>query len=129
MAKLFDLATARQTLEELRPLLFELAALIRQMRRETPDEEQLSAAAAWGRAEPGLIAHGLRVARYGEIIALIGQSGARLQDPVTGLIDFPARLNGREVLLCWRLGEEEIAWYHDVEAGFRGRKKLDPSGW
>ena len=126
MAKLFDRVTAQSKVEELRPLLFELATLIRRMQREAPDEEQLSAAAAWGRTQPALIAHGLRVARYGEIIALIGLSGAQLKDPETGLIDFPARLDGREVLLCWRLGEEQIAWYHDAESGFRGRKKLEP---
>ena len=124
MTRLFDRVTAQRAVEELRPLLFELAALIRQMRREPPDDEKLAAAGAWGRAGPALIAHGLRVAHYGEIAALIGASGARLKDPETGLVDFPARLDGREVLLCWRLGEERIAWYHDAEAGFRGRKPL-----
>src|SRR6185369_7768552 len=126
MATLFDRDSAQRTLAELRPLLFELAALVRRMKRESPDEEALSAAAAWGKAGPPLIAHGLRVARYGELVAIIGRSGSQLKDPETGLIDFPARLDGREVLLCWRLGEEEIAWYHDAEAGFRGRKKLLP---
>jgi hypothetical protein len=126
MGKLFDRESAQHAVNELRPLLFELAALIRQMRREAPAEEKLNAAAAWGRTEPSLVRHGLRVARYGELIALIGRSGAQLKDPETGLIDFPAQLRGREVLLCWRLGEEQIAWYHDEESGYRGRKKLEP---
>ena len=124
MTKRFDRVTAQSKVDDLRPLLFELAALIRRMKNEAPAEEQLRAAAAWGRTHPALITHGLRVARYGEVIALIGESGAQLKDPETGLLDFPATLNGRDVLLCWRLGEEQIAWYHDAEAGFRGRRKL-----
>lgn len=47
-----------------------------------------------------------------------------LRDPETGLIDFPSELAGREVFLCWRLGEDDVAHWHDVEAGFLGRKPL-----
>jgi Uncharacterized conserved protein len=44
-----------------------------------------------------------------------------------GLIDFPALLEGREVLLCWKEGEERVSHYHSWEDGFRGRKPL-PEG-
>jgi hypothetical protein len=47
-----------------------------------------------------------------------------LRDPETGLLDFPAELDGREVFLCWRAGEQEVAYWHDVEAGFAGRQPL-----
>ncbi len=47
-----------------------------------------------------------------------------LRDIETGLIDFPALANGRQIWLCWRLGEEEIAWWHELEAGFAGRRPL-----
>ncbi|MBI4374984.1 MAG: DUF2203 domain-containing protein [Elusimicrobia bacterium] len=40
------------------------------------------------------------------------------------LVDFPARLGGREVYLCWRLGEKEITHYHGTDEGFSERKKL-----
>ncbi|WP_409344711.1 DUF2203 domain-containing protein [Paenibacillus sp. MBLB4367] len=50
--------------------------------------------------------------------------GAELKDIESGLVDFPALLEGREVLLCWRQGEERILYYHGVEDGFRGRKPL-----
>ncbi len=40
------------------------------------------------------------------------------------LVDFPYRLDGREVYLCWKLGEKKISHYHDLAGGFAGRKKL-----
>ncbi len=41
------------------------------------------------------------------------------------LIDFPAVADGREVLLCWLEGEPELGWYHPVELGFMGRRRID----
>jgi hypothetical protein len=50
--------------------------------------------------------------------------GVQLKDPHTGLVDFPAWMDGHEVLLCWRLGEEKVAYWHEIETGFAGRKQL-----
>jgi len=50
--------------------------------------------------------------------------GAELKDVDGGLVDFPAMLNGEEVLLCWKQGEERIAYYHGWNDGFRGRKPI-----
>ncbi len=41
-----------------------------------------------------------------------------------GLVDFPSRMVGREVCLCWKLGESEVAHWHDLDAGFAGRQRL-----
>ncbi|MCH8126767.1 DUF2203 domain-containing protein [candidate division KSB1 bacterium] len=41
-----------------------------------------------------------------------------------GLVDFPAKINGKEVLLCWRSDEDNLKYYHDIEAGFAGRKLI-----
>lgn len=41
-----------------------------------------------------------------------------------GLCDFPARIDGRDVYLCWRLGETEVQFWHDVDAGFAGRRPI-----
>jgi hypothetical protein len=51
--------------------------------------------------------------------------GVLIKDLDQGLLDFPARLGDKEVLLCWRLGEERVAYYHGIEEGFAGRKPLD----
>jgi hypothetical protein len=50
--------------------------------------------------------------------------GIEMKDYYTGLIDFPCWMDGREVFLCWRLGEHEVAHWHEVDAGFAGRQKL-----
>jgi hypothetical protein len=50
--------------------------------------------------------------------------GVELKDYYTGLIDFPAWMNGHEVYLCWRLGEPVVAHWHELDAGFAGRQKL-----
>lgn len=52
------------------------------------------------------------------------QLGVHLKDYFTGLLDFPCWMDGREVFLCWRLGEPSVAHWHELEAGFAGRKKL-----
>lgn len=43
-----------------------------------------------------------------------------------GLIDFPAIIDGKEVFLCWRSDEDEILYYHEIDAGFAGRKLIPP---
>jgi hypothetical protein len=64
----------------------------------------------------------------GEIDAI----GVQIKDLDTGLLDFPTRVDGELVLLCWRRGETRIEYWHTVEAGFRGRQPLDERfgrGW
>jgi hypothetical protein len=57
------------------------------------------------------------------------QLGVELKDYFLGLVDFPCRMDGREVYLCWRLGEPEVAHWHELNAGFAGRQKLlTPTG-
>jgi hypothetical protein len=49
----------------------------------------------------------------------------QIKDVDRGLIDFPALLGGREVFLCWEKGEEEVEFWHDLDAGFAGREPLE----
>jgi hypothetical protein len=50
--------------------------------------------------------------------------GIHLKDPRVGLVDFPCWMDGREVYLCWKQDEPEVAHWHEVDAGFVGRQKL-----
>ncbi|MFQ5805995.1 MAG: DUF2203 domain-containing protein [Phycisphaerae bacterium] len=51
--------------------------------------------------------------------------GCELKDLSGGLVDFPAMFEGRKVLLCWKLGEPEVAYWHELRAGFAGRRPID----
>ena len=57
-------------------------------------------------------------------VARIDAQGITLREIETGLIDFPALVSGRQVCLCWRLGEDDVEWWHEMTAGFTGRKPL-----
>jgi len=50
--------------------------------------------------------------------------GCELKDISTGLVDFPALRDGREVLLCWKFDEPQVMYWHDLQSGFAGRQKL-----
>ena len=50
--------------------------------------------------------------------------GCELKDMSVGLVDFPALRDGREVLLCWKYDEPEVMFWHDLESGYQGRKRL-----
>jgi hypothetical protein len=54
----------------------------------------------------------------------IQELGGMVKDVGEGLVDFPAKRAGEDVLLCWKLGEDEIGHWHGLEEGFAGRKPL-----
>ena len=56
----------------------------------------------------------------------LDELGILLTDRRLGLVDFPSEMNGRRVLLCWRLGEPEVQYWHEVDTGFAGRRPLSP---
>jgi hypothetical protein len=64
-------------------------------------------------------------ARIVEAISKIQETGCLVKDIDEGLIDFPSMMEGQEVFLCWKLGENRIEYWHGLEDGFAGRKRLD----
>jgi hypothetical protein len=62
--------------------------------------------------------------RLARLVDKIADHGAQVKDLDSGLIDFPALRRGETVLLCWQLGEDEIAWWHRIDDGFAGRRPL-----
>jgi hypothetical protein len=62
--------------------------------------------------------------RLNDFVTELQELGVEFKDPVAGLVDFPTMIDGREAYLCWRLGEDEIAFWHDLDAGFQGRQSL-----
>lgn len=63
--------------------------------------------------------------RAQESLAEIDSIGVQVKDLESGLLDFPCRVEDEVVLLCWKLGEASIDYWHTMEAGFKGRQPLD----
>lgn len=60
-----------------------------------------------------------------DTLAEIDAIGVQVKDLEKGLLDFPCVMDGQTVLLCWKLGEKEIGYWHSTEEGFAGRKPID----
>lgn len=90
--------------------------------RQTGSEE----GAAIYRDEVGEIEKELKVDvdRLDGFVAELKKLNVLLKDPIRGLIDFPSRMDGRDICLCWQLDEDEIGFWHETDAGFAGRQSL-----
>ena len=64
-------------------------------------------------------------AELSRLVEKVQEMGCEMKDIDQGLIDFRAEREGREVYLCWKLGEPDIRWWHDLESGFAGRQPLE----
>ena len=64
------------------------------------------------------------IARLEGFAEELRELGVELKDPATGLIDFRSLMDGREVYLCWKFGEDDIAFWHELDTGFSGRQTL-----
>jgi hypothetical protein len=117
---LFTVAQARAELALLRPALDELVTV-------RADTVELAAAMTDG-GEPtelgGLPEWKAAEARLNELMTEVQQTGADLKGLAPLLIDFPADLDGVPVLLCWLEGDAELSWYHRLDLGFAGRRRL-----
>ncbi len=65
------------------------------------------------------------IQRVKDALAEIDATGVQVKDLEIGLLDFPCQVEGRTVLLCWKLGEPGITHWHDTSEGFAGRKPID----
>ena len=62
--------------------------------------------------------------RLEQLQSELGLVGCELKDPGIGLVDFPGRYQSRDILLCWQLGEEKVAHWHELHAGAAGRRPI-----
>lgn len=62
--------------------------------------------------------------RINDTLQKIQELGVVVKDVEMGLCDFPHMLDGRIVYLCWKFGEPEVQWWHEVDSGYSGRKPL-----
>lgn len=119
------------TREEASALLPRIKEMLRELRSskdqltDTEAHEALSEAAPGnGGGEEGK-RMGVAFLEVRRLLGAIEESGIVLRDIDRGLVDFPAVIDGREVYLCWELGEDDVAYWHDLDSGYRGREPLD----
>lgn len=120
---LFSLAEARAEVSRLLPTVDEFVAI-------RADAADLGAALGAGRptALGGLPEFKAAQARMDELMTQIQAVGADLKGFAPLLLDFPAELDGEPVLLCWLEGDRELGWYHRLDSGFPGRRRLPRTG-
>lgn len=70
-------------------------------------------------------AHESHMQQAKDSLAEIDAIGVQIKDLETGLLDFPCLIDGETVLLCWKMGESRIEFWHTLDAGFRGRQPVD----
>jgi hypothetical protein len=129
--RIFTLEEANAALETIRPLAEEMV----RSRRAIVSAEEERAEIALKAAGNGAGLNPRHVAALDDVVrreqeALarcvekIQAAGVQVKDLDTGLLDFPSRRDDEDILLCWRVGEPEIGWWHTVDGGFAGRRPL-----
>jgi len=127
----FTVEEANEALAEVRPLAEELVshrrAFVELQERQSAIATRISGNG--GNVEPSELQEvqdrlDVEVAGITRCVARIHDLGAQVKDLDEGLVDFPARRGDEDVLLCWRLGEDEIEFWHGLDEGFSGRRPL-----
>ena len=124
--KYFSVAEAEALIPELEKIFEGVAELAAQaeiksasLRRRQEGDDSDPAAAAIERGQLQFLAQGIN-----ERLQKIVELGALPKGVEPALVDFPHRLEGRDVYLCWRLGDKRLTHYHGVDEGFSNRKPL-----
>ncbi|GBD21030.1 hypothetical protein HRbin28_01479 [bacterium HR28] len=125
----FTVEEARMLVPRLRGLLTALQAEKRELDRELAELRRLAPLAFLNGHGARFQAHEMRVAELArairEKVRQIHDLGVEVKDLDMGLVDFPSLRDGREVYLCWKVDEPTVAYWHERDAGFRGRQPLE----
>ena len=119
----FTAEQATEALEHVKPLLQKLRDARDLLTDEQAHEALSDAAPSNGGGEAGTQV-GEAFLEVRRLLLTLQEAGIVVRDIERGLIDFPALIDDREVYLCWELGEDEVAWWHELDAGYRGRQSL-----
>jgi hypothetical protein len=128
----FTLEEATEALEELRPIAEEMVARRRELVEAQGRRAALGAqvGANGGDLTPSDFADAddeleQAASALARCVDQIQAAGVLVKDLDRGLLDFPALRDDEEILLCWHVGEDEIRYWHGMDEGFAGRKRLD----
>jgi hypothetical protein len=119
----FTVAEANAELQRVEPMLVSLREAKSKLLDEEAREALSEASPTNGGGDPGKQV-GEAFLEVRQILLELTEAGIVVRDVDRGLIDFPAVIDGEEVYLCWELGEDEVAFWHDLESGYGGREPL-----
>ena len=119
----FTVAEANAELGRVGPMLVALRQAKSKLLDDEAREALTEASTTNGGGDPGKQV-GEAFLEVRGILGALNALGIVVRDVDRGLIDFPAVIDGKEVYLCWELGEDEIAYWHDLESGYAGRRPL-----
>jgi hypothetical protein len=125
MPRYFTPLEANQTLQILLPLMEEVLRIRADIVARRPDLWPAIQKSVGNGGNAELSRLFLNFDRLDKLVHRIQDLGIHIKDINTGLMDFPALHEGREVYLCWRYGEPHVEYWHDIEAGFAGRRPID----
>lgn len=119
MTHAYTVTEARGVLDRLRPAIEGLVAV-------RADTAELSVAVRSGApsALGGIPELKAAQARFDELLSELAAADIQVKGVAPLLLDFPAELGGESVLLCWLEGDSDLRWYHRVDLGFAGRRRL-----
>jgi hypothetical protein len=125
MPRFFTVQEAGETLEKIRPWMEEVQSIRREVLAKQPELWPAIERSAGNGGNPELSRLVRDFERLDVLLHRILAEGVLIKDLTTGLVDFPTMKDGREVYLCWKYGEDDIRFWHEVEAGFAGRQPID----
>jgi len=125
MPRYFTLLEANEALASIRPWMDEIQTIRREILIHQPEIWSVMEKSAGNGGNPTLSRMVKTFDRLDALLHSIQDIGALIKDINTGLLDFPALKDGREVYLCWKHGEGDIAFWHEIQDGFAGRKSMD----
>lgn len=125
--RIFSLGEASGLLPELEAILTGIKLERRLLEKIAPEIKKAFDKASHGGGSPYGPRYMKAIERILGGIEKIQEMGVLVKDLDRGLCDFPYMLDGRVVYLCWKLGEERIEWWHEVNTGYTGRQPLHPS--
>ena len=124
--KYFSVDEANSAVAEISPVVQELVEIKNSIESKIPKiKPVLKKASSNGGGSKALTDHMISINRMEELVGNLNNTGCILKDINMGLIDFPHLKDGREVYLCWKLGEKKVSFWHEIDAGFAGRKPID----
>jgi hypothetical protein len=122
--KLFTLDEANAFVPQLLDLVPKIQKLSVCLNNSFPDIKNARDKAKWNGGSDQGVDYLNAVLKYNDLMRKIEEMGCEVKGIREGLIDFPSLREGKEVYLCWRMPEKEILFWHDINAGFTGRKPI-----